>query len=87
MFSRIPGARIGNGGLPVSFNGLPSNSSVEIFTLAAQFVRSVPANDGVATWDLKTSGGQNAASGYYFYVVKTGNDRHDGLRGKFAIIR
>jgi hypothetical protein len=73
-------------GLPLSFNGLPSGCLVEIFTLAAQWVATIPENGGVATWNLKNNSGQNAASGYYFYYVKTTDDRHT-LRGKFALIR
>jgi len=75
-----------NTGVPLSFNGLPTGSVVKIFSTAAHWVQSVSETGGVAAWDLKNSGGQNAASGYYFYYVKTRNDRHQ-IRGKFAIIR
>lgn len=68
------------------FNGLPSGSHVKIYTLNAQWVRSLTEQGGIATWDLRNDGGENVASGYYFYVVDTPNNRQD-LRGKIAVIR
>ena len=74
--------------MPLTFNESSARfKRLKFFTLAAQWVRTIPENgDGIATWDLKNNAGQNAASGYYFYYVKTADDRHT-LRGKFAIIR
>jgi hypothetical protein len=73
-------------GLGITFDGLLPNSTVKIFNLAAHWVRTLPLASGSAVWDRTNDAGQTVASGYYFYLVTTGNDRQT-VHGKFAIIK
>jgi hypothetical protein len=66
------------------FRGLPTQATVQIFTASGVFVQEIQGANGVATWDLTTRDGLEAAYGLYFYHV-----RADGIGekvGKFAII-
>lgn len=71
-------------GVNLTFDGLLPNSTVKIFNLAAHWVKTLPV--GTFTWDLTNDTGQTVASGYYFYLVTTGNDKQTS-HGKIAIIR
>ena len=60
----------------VNFTNLPSDATINIFTITGQKVQtlnSTPA--GTAFWDGKNQGGQSAASGVYFAVVKSGGSK------------
>ncbi len=66
------------------FRGLPTQASIQIFTASGVFVKEIQGDNGVATWDLTTRDGLEAAYGLYFYHV-----RAEGIGekvGKFAII-
>lgn len=74
-------------GVPIRFNGLPAHAEVRLFTLAGQWVKTVPVGgSGIASWDLQNDAGESVASGYYLYYVRTANDSQK-IRGKFAVIR
>jgi hypothetical protein len=69
----------------ITFDRLPTGSTVKIFTLAGHLVKTldVPANE--VHWDRTNSAGDLVASGVYLYVVK---DNHGSeTTGKIAIIR
>lgn len=70
----------------IHFSGLRPGWTVKIFTLAAQWVKSLSVDEAEETWDLKTDDGDSVASGYYFYVVDTG-DSETRAKGKIAVIR
>ena len=70
---------------PNPANHLPDGAIVKIFTLSGFWVKTLaPAVNGVAVWDLTNDSGQRVASGLYFYLVTTSNDK---FRGTIAIIR
>lgn len=70
----------------VVFDRMPAHSTVKIFNVAGRWVTTLRVDDaGMAVWNLRTDGGERAASGLYIYVV-TAPDGHQD-RGKFAIIR
>jgi hypothetical protein len=73
-------------GASMTFDNMALNSTIKIFTLAAHWVRSISAPAGTAAWDLTNDDGQRVASGYYFYVVTTNDDRQT-VRGKIGIIK
>lgn len=70
----------------INFVGLLPNSTVKIFNLAVHWVKTLPVASGSTTWDLTNDQGQKVASGYYFYLITTGNDKQT-VHGKLAIIR
>jgi hypothetical protein len=70
----------------ITFDGLLSNSTVKIFNLAAHWVKTLPLASGASTWDRTNDAGQTVASGYYFYLVTTGNDKQT-VHGMLAIIK
>lgn len=70
----------------ITFNNLPSEGTINIYTLAGQLVRSlniVPFNPQLK-WDVKTTDGKDVVSGVYLWRVKSGNNVK---RGKLIIIR
>jgi hypothetical protein len=72
-------------GTPITIDHITTDSTVKIFTVSGHWVKTLTNNNGIATWDLTTDSGANAASGLYFFTVKTSDNRL--ARGKFAIIR
>jgi len=71
----------------VTFDRLRSESTLSLYTLAGEMVRQLTTASGEnsALWDTRNTGGEEVASGVYFYVVRhAGNDYG---RGKIAVIR
>jgi len=71
-------------GVNLTFDGILPNSTIKIFNLAAHWIKTLPV--GTSTWDLTNDQGQKVASGYYFYLVKSRDDKQT-VEGKLAIIR
>lgn len=72
----------------LQFTNLPSECTIYIFTMDANLVKTIRhnANSGTATWDLKSEGGREVASGTYMYLVKTPGASKDFMN-RFAIIK
>jgi hypothetical protein len=70
----------------LKFNHLPSKCSITIFTLDGDRLITLDhdSDNGTLTWDLRTSGGREIASGVYIYLVKTDIGEH---LGRFAVIK
>jgi hypothetical protein len=68
----------------VTFNGLPANATVKIFTTSGHLVREIDGS-GQLTWDLKNKSGETVASGLFLYMVTDGQGNK--TRGKVAVIR
>jgi hypothetical protein len=72
-------------GKDITFDRLPLNSEVRIYTVSAHWVKTLDASSGSATWDLTNDAGEAVASGYYIYLIKCG--QAGKTRGTLAIIR
>ena len=73
-------------GHDITFDNLPPGSTVKIFTVSAHWVATRTADtNGQATWNLKTDGGDNVASGIYLYLIT--DSQGDKAHGKFGVIR
>lgn len=76
-------------GRKIWFTGLPENSTIKVYNLAGDLVRTLHHNDstsGMKDWDLLSEPTRAIASGLYIYVVEdlsTGNI----ARGKLVIIK
>ncbi len=70
----------------ITFNRLPVNCTIRIYSLAGDLVRTLENNDGdgAETWDLLSSSGQQVASGTYIFHVESDYGEH---LGRFAIIK
>lgn len=73
----------------ITFSNLPSECRITIYTVAGERVRELTHSDlsgttGQETWDVKTDGGQAAASGIYLWRVESSVDSKSG---KLAVIR
>ena len=66
-------------GQVVTFDELPADSTVKIFTSSAHWIRTLSAPAGSATWDLKNDSGDNVASGYYIYLVTNPQGKSRGI--------
>src|SRR5258706_5844409 len=71
------------GGHPITFDFLPQNAAVSLFTVSGHLVKTLPTN--AAQWDLTNNAGERVGSGIYIYVIKTPDDEFS--RGKLAIIK
>lgn len=70
---------------PMTFDRLPTDgvSSVRIFTISGELVRSLAGTASVQ-WDLRNDSGERVASGIYIYLVTVNNEHRTG---KIAVIR
>jgi hypothetical protein len=61
----------------VSFNHLPAEATIDIYSLGGVFVRTIDKNDATSQftqWDLKNQYGYPVASGMYVARVKSGGE-------------
>ena len=61
----------------VSFNHLPAEATIDIYSLGGVYVRSIDKSDATsqfAQWDLKNQYGYPVASGMYVARVKSGGE-------------
>jgi hypothetical protein len=78
----------GRGERRVEFRGLPRGSTVRIYTVLGELVRTLlhdGSDDGYVAWDLRTKDNLEAAPGLYIYHVDGG--RRGTSTGKFAILK
>ena len=69
----------------VTFNRIPDDCTIRIYSLAGDLVKTLTSNgDGSETWDLLSSNGQQVASGMYIFHVESDYGEHIG---RFAIIK
>jgi len=75
----------------ITFNNLPANSRVKIFTTSGHLARDLGTVSGQVTWDLANDSGNKVASGIYVYLITVGDTGYGGsgqkLKGKVAVIR
>jgi hypothetical protein len=71
--------------LPVTFDSLPPNATIKIFTVSGRIVKTLEASSGSTTWDRTNDGGDKVASGIYLYSITDvlGNE----TSGKLAIVK
>jgi hypothetical protein len=74
-----------HGGKLITFDMLPPNTTIKLFTVSGHLVRTLPKSTNSVTWDLKNDSGDGVASGIYLDVATT--DDGQKSRGKVAIIR
>ena len=57
----------------ISFNHLPVEATIKVYTLGGTMVREINKNDGTqfATWDMNNQYGYPVASGIYIIHVDT----------------
>ncbi|HJT23757.1 MAG TPA: hypothetical protein VJ873_04230, partial [bacterium] len=64
---------------------LPLNSTVFLYTLSGELVRTIPSSGGQIGWDGTNQSGAKAAAGIYFYVIQDGQALLE--KGKFLLVR
>ena len=69
----------------ITFDNLPGNTTIKIFTVSAHHVKTLTAGGGSVTWDLSNESGDTVASGVYVYLMTP--DDGQKLKGKVAVIR
>jgi len=70
----------------VRVTGLAFNTNVKIANAAGRMVYEGTSNGGEFTWNCKTSGGKDVASGVY-YILATDKDGNKGANAKVLILR
>ncbi|MFA5976322.1 MAG: T9SS type A sorting domain-containing protein, partial [Elusimicrobiota bacterium] len=72
-------------GHPVTFDTLPPNSTVKLYTLSGHWIKTLNTATASAEWNLDNDAGDKVASGIYLYVIT--NDQGQRVRGKVVVIR
>jgi hypothetical protein len=72
----------------ITFDNLPANSEVKLFTVSGHLVKSLspqasPAN--TAFWDLTNDSGDKVASGLYAYLIT--DDQGNKTKGMVAVVK
>jgi hypothetical protein len=66
----------------ITFTSVPQTGNIEIFTLDGRLVRKLDIPDNLTIpevrWDVKTAGGERAASGVYIWRVSSGSSVKTG---------
>ncbi|MBI5245046.1 MAG: hypothetical protein HY922_15390 [Elusimicrobia bacterium] len=78
---------LGNKTDGIRFAQTPTDGSIRIYNIAGELVRSLdipPGNLGTVSWDVRTNGGHDVASGVYIWVAASGSNKKSG---KLMIIR
>ena len=70
----------------ISFDLLPSECGIQIFTISGERVREIQhsGGDAIERWDVRTARGEPVASGLYIYLIKTPTGHRTG---KLIVIR
>lgn len=69
----------------ITFDRLPPNACLKIFTVSGRLVKTIDAPNGSATWDRTNDTGERAASGIYLYLVQ--DILGQEFSGKLAVIQ
>jgi subtilisin family serine protease len=77
--------RASRGDPNVLFDQMAAASTVKIFTVSGQWVKTLRAPGGSIVWDLTNDSGDPVASGLYLYLVT--DDQGNKTRGKLTLIR
>lgn len=72
-------------GSPITFDQLPANCSIRIFTISGHKAKEFDNVTGSVTWDLTNENGDQVASGIYIYLIT--DSQGDKARGKVAVIK
>jgi len=72
-------------GIPITFDQLSGNSTIDIFTISGHLVQSLTTSNTSTTWYRTNKSGDTVASGLYFYVIT--NDQGQKASGKLVIIK
>jgi hypothetical protein len=70
----------------ITFDRIPTGSTVKLFTVSGRWVRSVHADSSGAFWDLRNDKGDKVASGVYLFTVTVPGTSDIG-RGQVHVIR
>jgi len=70
----------------IQFINLPTECKIYIFTIDGDLIKTIyhNSNSGTATWDLRTEGGREIATGIYVYVVEAYGEKY---LNRFAVIK
>jgi hypothetical protein len=69
----------------ITFDDLPVNTTVKLFTVSGHHVKTLNTAGGSAIWDLTNESGDRIASGIYIYLITT--DQGGKKRGKLTVIK
>jgi len=80
--------RPAQGHTKITFTGLTAQSTVKIYTVSGELVKTMGKSDGLTDslpWNARNEKGENLASGIYFFLIQ---DVSGGIRrGQLLIIR
>ena len=69
---------------PIRFETSGQIAMIEIYTLSGELIKTI-TNSNIGEWDLTNMDNKPVASGIYFYILKTTNDKI--LQGKVGVIK
>ncbi len=65
----------------VTLDNLPQNSTIKIYTVYGQHLKTIPSASNMVSWDLANESGEPVTSGVYFYRITT----EDGQKTRVMI--
>jgi len=70
------------------FDGLTNKATIKIYTLDGMLTRTIEKDDVTdkKSWDGKNDGGEDVASGIYFYVITNPSGDRPAI-GRFLLVR
>jgi hypothetical protein len=69
----------------ITFDMLTVNTTIKIFTVSGNHVKTLPSSSTSTTWDLTNESGDRVASGIYIYLMTTESGEKE--TGKVVIIK
>jgi len=72
-------------GTRITFDHLTPGSTLMIFTLSGDLIKTLRSDGNSIAWDISNASGRPVSHGIYFYLIK--NSQGQKTRGKLAIIR
>ncbi|MBI4052353.1 MAG: VCBS repeat-containing protein [Elusimicrobia bacterium] len=64
----------------ITFKNLSSKATLRIFSVSGDLVREIEEadGDGITTWDVRNSEGEDVASGLYLYLIENDQEKEKG---------
>ncbi len=71
----------------VKFDNLVPNSTIYIYTVSGEFVKTINVSLIRAEWDGKNIRGKTVSEGIYYFIIKNPGNASNAMRGKIFVVK
>ena len=71
----------------IKFDNLVPNSTIFIYTISGEFVKTINVSLIRAEWDGKNMRGKIVSEGIYYFVIKNPGGASNAMRGKIFVVK